>query len=373
MTEGEAMPRLPTSGQLLGALVANLGIRHPVLQRRTARRYFSADLEHLVKNSTREEIIGAIAGVLTESGFIAAPRVGEDNYKPAPTFAATLKWHADHWDLLRSYLRRRTMNVLPSNLPSIWKAYVRLAIIDLALRVAAHLHLARSSPAALDLLGCTNRTARGDYLNQKRRQAGLSLEDFALEADVDNHTVDAWMYHGTRPSHDNLAKIAKMLADKTEGSTTSGTMLELRALYWISDVAVLLAEHIGAEAVDNTFGRLHQYAESTFRIVEDQFPAKAVQQVSPFWRTWVWRPYCQSLVDSPDRTGTGCEWREDLRSTGMDWVRRVLSANLRAHLAEVDDLTQEREGGLLGDRDVSKIEANAHYRRFLELRMQGKL
>ena len=374
MTEREAMPRLPTSGQLIGALVANLGIRHPVLQSRTARRYFSADLEHLVKDSTREEIIGAIAEVLTESGFIASPQVGEGNYSPAPTLAATLQWHADHWDLLRSFLRRRTMNVLPSNLPKVWEAYVRLAVIDLALRVAAHLHLVGSSPAALDLLGCTNRTARGDYLNQKRQQAGLSLEDFAIEVDVDNHTVDAWVYHGARPSHENLARIAKVLADKTEGSTTSGIMFELRALYWISDVAVLLAEHIGAEAVDDAFGRLHRYAESTFRIIEDQFPAEGrAASLTVLADLGVGARIANPLLTALIEQEPDGEWREDLRSTGMDWVRRVLSANLRAHLTEVDELTQKREGGLLGDRDVSNIEANAHYRRSLELQMQGTL
>ena len=29
VTEREAMPRLPTSGQIMGALVAGLGIKHP--------------------------------------------------------------------------------------------------------------------------------------------------------------------------------------------------------------------------------------------------------------------------------------------------------------------------------------------------------
>ena len=229
-------------------------------------------------------------------------------------------------------------------------------------------------PAALDLLGCTNRTARGDYLNQKRQQAGLSLEDFATEVDVDNHTVDAWMYHGARPSHDNLAEVARVLADKTEGSTTSGIMLELRALYWISDIALLLAEHIGAEAVDDTFGRLHQYAESTFRIIEDQFPAEGrAASLTVLADLGVGARIASPLLTTLIEQESDGEWREDLRSTGMDWVRRVLSANLRAHLTEVDDLTQMREGGLLGDRDVSNIEASAHYRRSLELRMQGKL
>ena len=49
MTEREVTPNLPTSGQIIGALVAKLGIKHPVLQSRTARRYFAADPERLVK------------------------------------------------------------------------------------------------------------------------------------------------------------------------------------------------------------------------------------------------------------------------------------------------------------------------------------
>ena len=126
------------------------------------------------------------------------------------------------------------MRVLPSNLPKVWEAYVRLASIDLALRVAAHLQLAGSSPAVLDFLGSANRTARGDYLNKRRRQSGLTLEDLAEEVGVDNHTVDDWMYRDARPSDDNLRRIASALADGIESSKASNIALELRALYWVS-------------------------------------------------------------------------------------------------------------------------------------------
>ena len=374
MTEREVTPHLPTSGQIIGALVATLGIKHSVLQSRNARRYFSADLEHLVKDSTKEEIIGAIAAVLTDFGFVASPQVGEDNYKPAPALASMLQWHADHWDLLRSFLRRRTMNVLPGDLPKVWEAYVRLAVIDLVLRVAANLHLAGASPAVLDFLGCSNRTARGDFLNQKRRQAGLSLEDLAERVKVDNHTVDGWMYHGARPSNDNLARIAEALADRIEGSNTSSIALELRALYWISDVASLLAEHIGAETVDEAIGRLHRYAEATYRIIEDQFPGEdravnltVLADLGVGAR--LAKPLLAALIEhEPDE-----EWREDLRSTGMHWVRRVLAVNLRVHLAAADDLIQKTDGRLLEEWGVSNPEAYAHFRRSAELQMQGNL
>ena len=56
------------------------------------------------------------------------------------------------------------------SVPSVWEAYVRLAVIDLAIRLAAHLHLTRSSPEALEFLGRAPRDDLEDhYLNQKRQ------------------------------------------------------------------------------------------------------------------------------------------------------------------------------------------------------------
>ncbi len=274
MAEREVTPRHPTSGQILVALVSRLGIKHPLLQSRTARRYCTGDPERLVKDSTREEIIGAIAQVLTDSGFVESPQEREASFKSAPILASMLKWHAENWDLTGSFLRRRTIGVLPGNLSKVWEAYVRLAVVGLAFRVADHLHLAGSSPSALEFLGHIGQSGRGDYLYEKRRQAGLTLEELAAKVEVDDHTVDSWMCKGTRPTDDNPAKTAEVMANKIEGSMTSDIALELRALYWASDVEALLSEHIDSQAVDDAIGRLHRYAELTYRALDDQFSAE---------------------------------------------------------------------------------------------------
>ena len=374
MTEREEMPYLPTSGQILGALVGRLGIKHETLQDRTTRRYFASDLEHLVKDSTREKIIRAIAEVLTDSGFVTSQQVREDNYALAPTLASMLQWHADNWDLMRSFMRRRTMRVLPSNLPRVWEAYVRLSAIDLALRVAAHLHLAGSSPSALDLLGFTNRKARGEYLNRKRRQAGLTLEYLTERVGVDDHTVDAWMYDGARPSDDNLRKIARALADGIEGSRASDITLELRALYWISDVAGLLAEHISVEAMEDAVGRLHGYATIAYRIIEDQFPAESrAADLTVLADMGVGARVANPLLAALIEQEPDDDWREDLRPMGIDWILRVLSANLNAHLAGEDDRIKKTDRPSLNDGSAGNPEAYSHYRRSLELKMQGNL
>lgn len=374
MTEREEMPRLPTSGQILGALVSKLGITHPVLQSRTARRYFASDLEHLVKDSTREKIIAAIAEVLTDSGFVTSRQVSEDNFKAAPTLASTLEWHVDHWDLLRSFIRRRIMKVLPSNLPKVWEAYVRLVAVDLALRLAAYLHLAGSSPAALDFLGSASRTVRGDYLNKRRRQSGLTLEDLAEEVGVDDHTVDAWMYDGSRPSNDNLAKAASALAEKVEGSSASGLALELRALYWVSDIAEILAEHAGVEAVEDALGRLHTYAAAIYHIIEDRFPAESrTADLTVLADLGVGARLAIPILSALTEQEPDAEWREDLRPMGVDWVLRVLSANMNTHLSGEDDLINRTDGLSLDDGGAGNPDAYYHYRRSLELKMQGNL
>ena len=209
MPEREVTPQLPTSGQIIGALVTRLGVSHPVLRNRTARRYFAADPEQLVKDVSRTEVIGAIAEELTSSGLITSPETRENSYELSAALASMLRWHADDWDLFRSFIRRRTMSVLPGHLPRVWGAYVRLAVIDLAIRMSAHLHLAGATPAALDLLDSVSIGSRGDYLNRKRREAGVSLEGLAEAVGVTDNTVDAWMYHGARPSDDNLVRISR--------------------------------------------------------------------------------------------------------------------------------------------------------------------
>ena len=376
MTEPEmVVPRIPTSGQIVGALVAKLGIKHSAIRDRNARRYYAADPEHLVKDITKEEIFGAIAEALTVSGLIPSPQSDEGTHQPAPALASTLLWHAEHWDLTRSYLRRKTTSVLPDDLPSVWNAYMRLAVIDVALRLAAYLHLAGSSPAVLDFLGYCSRDARGDFLNLRRQRAGLTLEDFAKGVSVDDDTVDNWMYHGSRPSDDNLRKIAEVLADNIEGSTASSIALELRALYWISDMGSLLAERIGAGAVVEAIRRLHLYAGASFRIIEDQFPSEErAKNLTVLADLGVGARLAEPLLATLIEQEADDEWREDLQSTtGMDWIQRVLSANLRATLGGLDQLNEKTSEGEMEDWDFGHPKAYMHYRRYMELREQGEL
>jgi len=310
------MPRFPTSGQIMGVLVGKLRIKHSVLQSRTARSYFSADPEHIVKDSTKDKIINAFAEVLAGSGLIVSPDALECAANRKSELARTLQWHADHWDLVRSFVRRRTMDVPGDDLPKVWEAYVRLAVIDLAIRIAAYLHLSGSSPDSLGLLAYASRGSRGDFLNQKRQRAGLTLEDLAQRVEVDEHTVDGWMYGGARPFDDNLARLANILADNIDEANAPGTRLELLALYWISDVTELLAEYIGYESVRNLVRQLHRYAKETYHIMEDQLPAAdQIADLTVVADLGVGARLAHPLLSTLIEREENDEWQEDWSTT----------------------------------------------------------
>ena len=182
------------------------------------------------------------------------------------------------------------------------------------------------------------------------------------------------MYHGTRPSDENLAKIAEAFASRIEGSDAAGISLELRSLYWISDVAALLTEHIGVEAVNEAIGRLHRYAEEAYHAIDALFPvedraADLAVLVDMGVGSRTAEPLLSVLIEhEPDD-----EWREDLRYTGMERVRRVLSLNLNLHLAEEDTLLQDDRGTFTRETGSgTSSEAQAHHRRSLELEVRRK-
>ncbi len=204
--ELEVLPQLPTSRQILGTLVKSLGVNDPRLQPRTDRRYFSGHLQDRVKDSSRDEIIEASSDALSELGFGLPTHSASEPSSASAEVAKALCWHAAWWDQFRAFLKPRMLRVYPRHLPDVWQTYSRLAAIDMAVRVAAHLHLTGASPTTLDFLDWASVNRRADYLNRMRGDAGVSLNRFAESVGANDNSVEARLYHGLRPSDQNLAR-----------------------------------------------------------------------------------------------------------------------------------------------------------------------
>ena len=372
---GEAAPGLPTSGQILGVLVRSLGITHPHLGDKTAQRYFSGRPQDRVLESNRLRIIGAISETMAAALF-ADPVAGNDEEVASSPAALSvlLDWHAVTWDQFRAFLLPRVMRVYPQHMDQVWRAYVRLAAIDLALRAAAHLHLAGASPASLDFLEFASAGRRGEYLNRRRAEAGVSLFDFAEAADVTDNAAQAWLYEGARPVDNHLVGIAAALASDDGADEHGGALRELRRLYWVSDVAEVLAGFIGVDAVDEIIGRLQRYSSLLYAAIDHNIDAAVRSDVlGSLAAVGAHSEFSGGLLAAliPQEPDVG--WQKDLAAAASNWTRRVLAVNLEVHRAEVDALIQDTDGQVLRDWDVSNPEAYAHYRRFGELQLQGRM
>ena len=372
---GEAVPGLPTSGQILGVLVRSLGIAHPHLADKTAQRFFSGRLKDRVMESSRDRIVDAISGNMAAALFATPAAGGGDKDASSPSWLSLLlKWHAATWDQTRAFLRPRVVRVYPENMPRVWRTYVRLAAIDLALRAAAHLLLAGASPSALGFLEFASGGRRGEYLNRKRAGAGVSLFDFAEAAGVVDNTAQAWLYDGARPSDGHLAGIAEALAPGDAVDDRGRLLRELRMLYWVSDVAEVLGGFIGTDTMDEITGRLQRYAFLLYAAIDERVDAEVKPDVlGSLAAVGARSEFSSGLLSALVPGEPDEEWQQDLRAAASNWTRRVLAVNLDVHRAEVDDLIQDTDGGLLRDWDVNNPEAYYHYRRFGELQLQGRI
>ena len=372
---GDAVPGLPASGQILGVLVRSLGITHPHLGDKTAQRYFSGRLQDRVKESSRARIIDAVSENMAAALF-ANPIDGNDEEAPGTPSALSvlLDWHTSTWDQFRAFLLPRVVWVYPEHMDQVWRSYVRLAAIDLSLRAAAHLHIAGASPASLDFLEFASVNRRGEYLNRRRANAGLSLYDFAEAAGVTDNAAQAWLYEGARPSDNHLEGIAAALESDAGADENSRVLRELRRLYWVSDVAEVLAGFIGVDAVEEIIGRLHRYSASLYTAVDEKIDAAVRSDVlGSLAAVGAHSEFSGGLLTGLVHQEPDEEWQKDLSAAASNWTRRVLAVNLEVHQAEEDALIRDTDGQILRDWDVGNPEAYAHYQRFGELQLQGRI
>ncbi len=362
--EAEVSPGLPTSGQVLGVLVKAMGFQEWPLRGRTARRLYSGRLKNRVKDLSRREALDAVAAAFAELGLTVPPAA----------VAASLAAHAHGWDRLRTFLLPRMPRVYPRHLPDLWRAYLRFACIDLALRAGALLDYEGAGEDALEFLASAQVARRGSYLNRLRNEAGVSLLRFPEAAGAARSTAQGWLYKGARPSDAHLREIAAALTPRDSPHGSARILRELRLLYWVSDVARVLAAHVGEEAVTELLDRLRRYALQVCHIAggEAAGSARPAAHLDLVLRG-VRSRRAPALLAALSTMEEDSAWRADLLAASGDRAGRVLEANHLLHQGEVEELIQQTGGRVLERWDVRNPRAYEHYQRSVRLQAQGRL
>ena len=372
--EPDVYPQIPTSGQLLGAIIRPLKTDDKALNNRTARRYFSGSDEQIVKEATRDKLYHAIAKALVSA--IAAPSDsdGPPNPLTVDSVANVIAGHATGWDQFRSILHGRVYPVAPRNVPRVWRTYARLAGIDLALRTGVYMILSRGSVEALGCLEWVSPNKRGEYLKAVLKDNNFTREKFAEEIGVSNNTVDSWLDKGTRLSDRHLDAIVKAQATKTSPKLGVEIAAKLRRFYWFSDLVNLLSEYIGDEATSDIVHHVRLYAMIVFVIINEW--AREKRGV-------------EALFDILDRGRTAgisvpvlkdlqlyeedAEWIDDLKAESEDWLKRIISVAIDIHNEEVQEINESSGGRLFESWDISNPQAYELYKESKTLYDQGRL
>lgn len=374
---------IPLSGEVIGAIVKEIQPDGGLLTEKTTRRYFKGKR---VKDAKRHEIFRAIGRVVTERGIIPQGMLPEplrpqkllpqssDNSAYSidadllaksrselselvhiasiilnttrPTVKSILSllsdsttdqvvgasiaiW-ADLWDEFVGQMRTAST---PVNAPRlIVMSCLRLAVIDIALRVSAALWLAKLPPPG-------EKTplwamAKGGSTNLKRLLALCSdkpptREVLAEEIGVWDKTVDSWFDAGTRPNVQNIDRISEVLAPRMIGVEVSILKADLHRHYFLCSLGDRLADMVGRDNVvelADALIRLIRRISDLLNVFTGWMPHDfdAVAQALILIQG-VHGEVSQPLLTELERYEEDLVWKADLAVAHMPWHSRLRS------------------------------------------------
>ena len=239
----------PLSGPVIGAVVRELQLQSDVLVDKTAQRYFGG-LER-VKDDSKYQIFDAIGHALLDQRLIPRSPFLEREGRPlSRLLSLAITWYADQWDQLVGYMRSTSAPVDRPDLAA--TAYLRLVIIDLALRASAAMWLAElPTPEEGTPLWAREDTGSA-YLRHLLHRCGDSRptrDQLGERVDVDRNTVDNWLDKNVRPSPTNLDRLAEELAPHIPGASVEDLKGQLHRHFGLSSICDRLAIHLGRETV----------------------------------------------------------------------------------------------------------------------------
>jgi hypothetical protein len=210
---------LPLSGAVLSVFADVLDLRSGKKEMlgRNAWRYFAGDR---VSPECEAQVQRGIAHALVDSGllpptlnFSDAALLVPPVMSEVPTayiVEAMIAAYAKRWDALAGALRRCTAPVAFEK--HFAGACLRLAAIDLAVRVTALMWLARAEADRPVADFWTTQRGTGLWLRDLVQTAGLTRDRLATELKVPPNTLDGWLDDEVKPSLENIDAVSRAFA-----------------------------------------------------------------------------------------------------------------------------------------------------------------
>ena len=328
----------PLSGQIIGAVVKELRLQNDVLQGRTAKRYFRGTW---VNEGSKREIFWALGQSLADQNVFPPSSFFEREGVPLEkAITVSIAWYADQWDWLAGYMRSASAPVDRPDLAAI--SYLRLAMIDLALRTSAVLWLAGLPPPDERTPLWAKDRGGAEYLRQLLKgcgEAGPTRDQLAERLGVSYNTVDNWLDTDARPSRSNINGIAKELSPHLTGVGLETLQRQLHLHYALCSTFDLLSSHLGRDEVIDLATALVRFTSRNlaglmqFSNLGTEDAARAQFMILMFGARFVSSEY---LLRALWRQETDKVWKTDLMAASRPWHLRLI--HVSQHLGRLDEV-----------------------------------
>lgn len=333
--------KAPFSGPVIGAIVKAFDLRDDVLQRKTAKRHFSGER---VGDDSKHEIYAAIGKALVDLGiFPSSPLLEREDFTLEQVISPTIAQYADQWDQLVGYMRSTSAPVDRTDLGAI--SYLRLAVIDLALRASAVLWLAEAPAPKEGTPLWAEEKGGAKYLREllDKCQEGRrpTRDKLAEQLDVSYKTIDDWLDNDTRPSQSNINRIAEKLEPRIPDVDAKTLKAQLHRHYALRALCNLLAEHVGRDAVIDLAAALVRFTSRNLVGLRQYSKLDPVEAASSqffillFGTQFVSSEY---LLRALWRQEHDRVWQADLMAASKPWHIRL--THVAQHLGGLDEAIQ---------------------------------
>ncbi len=328
----EKLYRLPLSGEIIGEIFRAQRIPYPALLKKEIQRYFRGER---IDDKNREEIIYTLVGGLLEGGVLAYSEIFRTAFVCEWAFKYQMVRgilnYASRWD--STVAKMRCWAIPDAQREDILVSCLRLATVDLALRLSAYRHLSKQTIPAPTIPLWAKRGGSAIYLNHllKACDGTLSNVELASSVGVENaKTVEKWFEQGSRPSRDHVCALAQEIGHRIPGGDPEILLGQMNRHYAFAGICEKLSHNIGWDRVMEMVGALfHNTARLQQRFAEDRKPVEEnyshylVQLIFGVGSTTSYR-YIDHLLE----TEHDPEWKQDIVCAKSDWFSRLVQRNL---------------------------------------------
>ncbi len=203
------------SGKIIGAAVRALNLDQGVLTRRTARRFFEGKS---VSEHNRKEILNAIAEALIQFGIVPVPATQANaDFRIEIGIANAISLASTRWDRLLARIQSRSGVITDRQHAA--ERFLRLIVVDLALRIFALLRLCGQKPSPPGTPLWAEANGGGKMLRGLAERAKLTRHQLAARVGVSYSSVDNWLDGKHRPEPEHVAALATALAPQRTDSS----------------------------------------------------------------------------------------------------------------------------------------------------------